>query len=100
MGTCPELLGGGGESHLILFRSKANSPQLNPQSGSTTLSRHLLSLAKQYPLHEFEAQLMAFINRLNHALSPPLLSQIDDGSVDGMSGDQFKELMRRAQVVC
>jgi hypothetical protein len=100
MGTCPELLGGGGTSSVILAQSETHSPQLNPQSGSTTLSRHLLSLAKQYPLHEFESQLMGFINRLNHATSPPLLSQLDDGSVDGMSGDQFKELMRRAQVVC
>jgi hypothetical protein len=43
---------------------------------------------------------MGFITRLNGALPTPLLSQIDDGGVNGMSGDQFKDLMRRAQVVC
>jgi hypothetical protein len=83
-----------------LVRSQTNVLQLNPQSAGTTLSRHLLGVAKQYPLHLFEAQLMAFIDRLHRSLSSPLLSQIDDGEVDGMSSDQFKELIRRAQVVC
>lgn len=72
---------------------------LKPTSKSTPLAHHLLQVASTYPLHEFERCMMGFLATLHIRISPPVLTQLEDGQIDGLSVSQCQELIRRAQVV-
>jgi hypothetical protein len=82
-----------------VFKLIAHIIQLKPSSKSTPLAHHLLQAAKLYPLHSFEQCMMGFLQTIHSHTSPPVLSQLEDGQVEGLSLDQSQELLRRAQVV-
>jgi hypothetical protein len=72
--------------------------QLTPTSRSTLLGRHLLSVAAEYPLHKFERDLLNFLEMLHQELAPPLMVQLENGVVEGLSLEETQQLMMRARM--
>jgi len=72
---------------------------LKPTSKSCSLATHLLQVAALYPLHDFEKCMMSFLATVHSRISPPLLLQLEDGHVDGLSMSQCQDLLQRAQAV-
>jgi len=72
---------------------------LKPSSKSTSLVHHLLQAADAYPLLKFEQCMMGFLATLHGRISPPLLSQLEEGQVEGLPMSQCQEVLRRWQAV-
>jgi len=72
--------------------------KLNPPSRSTSLGRHLLDIAKQFPLHRFERRMLNFLEACHSSLTTPVLIQAENGQFEGMSLQDSEEVLRRAGI--
>jgi hypothetical protein len=59
------------------------------------VNTYLESLAKETPIDEFEERVVSFVRQIWEFFRKPLLVQIEEGQVDGMSADEFEEFKRR-----
>lgn len=70
----------------------------NPQPielDDTARMEHLLGIAEEYPIHEFEKKVVVFLEAMWKFCRKPLLVQIEEGVVDGMASSEFEEFKQR-----
>jgi hypothetical protein len=60
------------------------------------LAARLAKISKRYPVQKFEEQLMAFMKAMWEFCRKPLLLQIQEGKVEGMTAEEFEEFKRNA----
>lgn len=76
-------------SHLVLTLD-----QIAPPSG-VPLADHLESLAAKHTLTDFEDKLLSFLEMLQYSHAMPILSQVEQGKVDGLTVAETEALKQR-----
>jgi hypothetical protein len=59
------------------------------------LANHLESLAEKYTITDFEDKLLGFLEMLQYSQAMPILSQVEQGKVDGLTVAETEALKRR-----
>jgi hypothetical protein len=76
----------------------ANAQQLNPAPRSTSLGRHLLEVAAQYPLFKFEKRVIQFLEACHDNIPRPIIVQAESGQIEGLTEDQTQALLDRTDM--
>ncbi|GAB7331853.1 hypothetical protein MBLNU13_g03798t1 [Cladosporium sp. NU13] len=91
-----------------MFQNEDNNPQENPEwhdikgshiaelahSDSETLRQHLEDVAYGYPIAEFEETVLQLLAGLAASLPEPVFSQLEKGTLDGMSRAETQGFLR------
>ena len=78
----------------LKYLSLFDVPQRDESSNDRQAER-LRDIAKQYPRPEFEKKLMIFSRDIWEMCRKPILVQIEEGKVEGMSDSEFEEFKGR-----
>ncbi|EMD00022.1 hypothetical protein BAUCODRAFT_361042 [Baudoinia panamericana UAMH 10762] len=58
------------------------------------LTSHLESVAAQHPIAAFEESMLNYLEALSQSVPQPVLAQLDNGRLDGMSARETREFIR------
>jgi hypothetical protein len=60
--------------------------------------QHLQHLTSRFPLDRFEAEILNFVSALQRSQDPPLLVQLENGEVAGLSARETEALKQRVRL--
>ena len=81
--------------YLSAFEVGAKDDSISPEFQSKRLFRKLKEISDDYPMHAFEVKIIDFLDGLLKLEQKPLLLQIEEGAIEGMSAEQFAEFKRK-----
>lgn len=79
-----------------LVDDESNSTPCGPGRWSIrdeNIAVHFETLAAKYPVHSFEQSVLDFLEALSSSLPQPMLTQIENGKLDGMSEHETHEFL-------
>lgn len=79
----------------LKFMSLLGSLQSRKKLNSHVLATQLQEVADEYPIREFEKQVVAFAKAMWEFCRKPLLVQIEEGRVNGMTKGEFEDFKEK-----
>jgi len=77
------------------YMSLFGNPQSGQQLDDTAMVTQLKTIAKDYPVHELEKKVVLFLEAMWKFCRKPLLAQIEEGKVEGMTDREFEDFKNR-----
>ncbi|KAF2835810.1 hypothetical protein M501DRAFT_997479 [Patellaria atrata CBS 101060] len=85
---------GGGELPAWTQAKQEWADKLHPTEG-VGLGVHLENLMKEYPIQVFESTVVELLEGLGESLSVPIMVQLEEGVVEGLTEQEVRELRER-----
>jgi hypothetical protein len=77
------------------YMSLFDGPPSGQALGNTVLAERLQEITREYPIHDFERKVMIFSRGMWEFCRKPLLVQIEDGRVEGLTNSEFEDFRKR-----
>lgn len=66
-----------------------------PIKASSLGPNHLLQVAAEYPIVDFEAKIISYLTALSQSIDAPVLVQLEQGQLKGLSIEDTDEFKRK-----
>lgn len=79
----------------LKYLSIFSNPRPGKQLDDTARMKHLGAIAEKFPIRDFEKKVVVFLEAMWNLCRKPLLVQIEEGVVDGMTSSEFEDFKQR-----
>lgn len=74
------------------------APSPESATGESNVCGHLERVSAQHPKDEFEASVLKFLEALSASIAQPVLVQLEEGQLEGMSQEETREFLKECGV--
>jgi hypothetical protein len=79
----------------LKYMSLFGGPPYGQALGDSVLAERLQKITREYPIYDFERKVMVFSEGMWEFCRKPLLVQIEEGRVEGMTNREFEDFRKR-----